>query len=80
VGLIEEGEEEALFSKMLATIRRDAPIDFKLPEQEWKASVDMKKVEELFKALEFRSLGSTSQRSLGLTDAFGDSLDGSASA
>jgi DNA polymerase-1 len=77
VGLIEEGEEEALFSKMLATIRRDAPIDFKLPEKEWKASVDMKKVEELFKALEFRSLGVRVKEVLGLTDAFGDSLDGS---
>src|SRR3989338_9581757 len=30
--LLEEGEEEALFSKTLATIRPDAPIDFKLPK------------------------------------------------
>ena len=30
-GLLKEGKEEALFSKTLATIRRDAPIDFSLP-------------------------------------------------
>jgi DNA polymerase-1 len=74
VGLIEEGEEEAIFSKMLATIRRDAPIEFTLPEQEWKAAVDMKKVEELFKTLEFRSLGVRVKEVLGLTDAFGDAV------
>jgi DNA polymerase-1 len=33
VKLLEEGEEEAEFSKMLGTIRRDAPIDFKIPEK-----------------------------------------------
>lgn len=74
VGLIEEGEEEATFSKMLATIRRDAPIEFKIPDHEWKAAVDMKKVEELFKALEFRSLGVRVKEVLGLSDAFGDDL------
>ncbi|MDP3725769.1 MAG: 5'-3' exonuclease, partial [bacterium] len=31
VKLLEEGEEEALFSKTLATIRRDAPISFSIP-------------------------------------------------
>lgn len=71
VKLIEEGEEEALFSKMLATIRRDAPITFTLPEKEWKESVDMKAVDALFKELEFRSLGVRVKEVLGLTDAFG---------
>src|SRR6185369_5427944 len=33
IELLKEHEEEALFSKMLATIRRDAPIHFKLPEK-----------------------------------------------
>ncbi len=74
IGLLEEGEEEALFSKMLATIRRDAPITFSLPEKAWKESVDMKKVEELFKTLEFRSLGVRVKEVLGLSDAFGDDL------
>jgi len=71
IKLLEDGEEEAQFSKMLATIRRDAPIKFELPEKEWKESVDMKKVEELFKTLEFRSLGVRVKEVLGLTDAFG---------
>ncbi len=78
VSLIEEGEEEALFSKMLATIRRDAPIEFKIPEQEWKESVDMKAVEELFKQLEFRSLSVRVKEVIGLTDAFGLPVEGSA--
>jgi len=74
IGLLKEGEEEATFSKMLATIRRDAPIDFKLPEKEWKQSVDMKSVEEFFRELEFKTLGIRVKEVLGLTDAFGDEL------
>lgn len=70
--LLEGGEEEALFSKMLATIRRDAPIDFKIPEKSWRDTVDIKKVEELFRELEFRSLAVRVKEVLGLTDAFGD--------
>jgi DNA polymerase-1 len=80
VGLIEEGEEEAVFSKMLATIRRDAPIEFKIPEKSWKESVDMKKVEALFKELEFRSLGVRVKEVLGLTDAFGSPVEAEAKA
>jgi DNA polymerase-1 len=56
VELLKNGEEEALFSKTLATIRRDAPITFLLPERTLRESVDTKKVEELFRELEFRSL------------------------
>jgi len=57
IKLLEEGEEEAKFSKMLATIRRDAPIDFVLPSQKWKDNLDIKKAEALFGELEFRTLG-----------------------
>ncbi len=56
IELLDKGKEEALFSKMLATIRRDAPIDFKLPEEEWKSSVVVGDIEELFREYEFRSL------------------------
>jgi DNA polymerase-1 len=56
IELLDKGKEEALFSKMLATIRRDAPIDFKLPDEEWKSSVSVLKIEELFRDYEFRSL------------------------
>ncbi len=58
IQLLKDGEEEALFSKMLATIRRDAPIHFTLPEKTWREDIQIKKVEELFKEFEFRSLGS----------------------
>jgi len=54
--LLIENEEEALFSKTLATIRRDAPINFKLPK-EWKESLVIDNLLELFKQLEFRTLG-----------------------
>ncbi len=56
VKLFEEGEEEALFSKTLATIRRDAPIEYVYPDHVWKESIS----EEAYKAMcdefEFRSL------------------------
>src|SRR3990167_8594944 len=55
--LLEEGEEEAKFSKMLATIRRDAPIDFVLPEKRWQDGLDLQKAEALFQELEFRTMG-----------------------
>ncbi len=56
VRLLEEGEEEALFSKTLGEIRRDAPIDFKLPAKIWHEGVDQKAVEKIISELEFRSL------------------------
>jgi len=56
IKLLKEHEEEALFSKMLATIRRDATIEFSLPERVWKKDFDLPKVEKLFGELEFRSL------------------------
>ena len=42
---------------MLATIRRDAPIEFYLPEKTWKDGFDMEKAERAFRELEFRTLG-----------------------
>lgn len=55
--LLEEGEEEAKFSKMLATIRRDAPIDFEIPKEEWVCGLDTTKAKKLFMELEFRTMG-----------------------
>ncbi|MEX0918273.1 MAG: DNA polymerase [Candidatus Paceibacterota bacterium] len=56
ITLLREQEEEARFSKMLATIRRDAPITFTLPKEEWRSSVDGEKLLSLFSELGFRSL------------------------
>jgi DNA polymerase-1 len=57
IGLLTEGEEEAKFSKMLGTIRLDAPIDFIIPEKSWRDSIDIEKVVSLWTELEFRTLG-----------------------
>ena len=57
IKLLEDGKEEAEFSKMLATIRRDAPIDFVLPEKSFRDGLDTAKVQALFTELDFRTLG-----------------------
>ena len=54
--LLKEGEDEAIFSKTLATIRRDAPIDFKIPKETWKEKVKEEDVASFFKTMEFKSL------------------------
>ncbi len=54
--LLREQEEEARFSKMLATIRRDAPITFALPEGYWKTAADGERILSLFSELGFRAL------------------------
>ncbi len=54
--LLLEEEEEARFSKMLAEIRRDAPVVFALPEKSWKENVELESLMTLMSELEFRSL------------------------
>lgn len=49
-------EQEALFSKTLATIRTDAPIHFVLPP-EWRQNLKLPKLLDLFRELEFRTMG-----------------------
>ncbi|MFA5736658.1 MAG: DNA polymerase [Candidatus Paceibacterota bacterium] len=56
VNLLKENEEEAIFSKTLATIRYDAPIEFSLPEKTWTETFSFFPVEKIFMDLEFRSL------------------------
>lgn len=56
IKLLQEGEEEALFSKTLATIRRDASIDFVFPEKTFRENFELSNVEALFRQLEFRSI------------------------
>ncbi len=67
--LLLENEEEALFSKTLATIRPDAPIDFKLPKEEWRAGFKLDEALTLFQELGFRTL---SQR---VKSLFGDGAE-----
>ena len=56
VKLLEEGEEDALFSKTLATIRRDAMSVYVEPEKMWKDILDVTKYQEMCDLYEFRSL------------------------
>jgi DNA polymerase-1 len=69
VNLLEEGEDDALFSLMLATIRVDAPIAFSLPQASWRESIRVEDTLALFDELEFRSLGSRLTRLLGSTSS-----------
>lgn len=85
IGLLEAGKEEAEFSKMLGTIRRDAPIEFVLPEKSWSDTVDVKKAEVFFTELEFRTLAARLKAVLGVkppasTPAGNTGADTSASA
>lgn len=56
VALLKEHEEDALFSKMLATIRRDAPIAFRLEDTSWHDGSTLPSILALFDELGFRSL------------------------
>lgn len=56
VNLLKEYEEDALFSKSLATIRLDAPISFALPKKLWRECIDPTALLALCDELGFRSL------------------------
>ena len=68
IGLLKEGEEEAMFSKALATIRRDIKIDFKLPKKQWKDEIDRESAEKILYDLEFRTLRARLPEIYGQTD------------
>lgn len=61
VQLLKDGEDDALFSKMLATIRTDAPITFGFPARVWHDTVDTEKLLTSFDEFEFRSLKNRAQ-------------------
>ncbi|MBI4087001.1 hypothetical protein HY416_03420 [Candidatus Kaiserbacteria bacterium] len=77
IALLKENEEEAQFSKMLATIRRDAPIAFVLPEETWRVQLDVPRVLDLFSEFGFRTLGSRVRQLFG---GAADSPDGESAA
>lgn len=56
VELLKQNKEEAEFSKMLATIRIDAPVTYVLPQTNWKESVAIEKLLNLFTELGFKTL------------------------
>jgi DNA polymerase-1 len=62
INLLKEHQEEAEFSKMLATIRTDAMAEFELIDTEWKVTGDIDALLQLFQALGFRNLGDRVKR------------------
>lgn len=56
INLLKAGEEEAQFSKMLATIRIDVPVIFSLPTESWRDGLDIEKIAVLFSDLGFKTL------------------------
>ena len=54
--LLIEGEEDALFSKTLATIRRDAPIKYEMGNINWIDTFEIEKIRKVFTKFEFKSL------------------------
>src|SRR6202012_2204902 len=53
---LKDQEEEAKFSRMLAEIRRDAPIDFVVPKERWREGVDSKMALDMLARFDFRAL------------------------
>lgn len=74
IGLLKEHEEDAIFSKMLATIRSDAPISFALPDVVWKGHKSLDAILALFDELGFRTLRARARGVFGdeELDKFGD--------
>ena len=56
--LLIDNQEEAEFSKMLATIQLDVPVKAELPKETWLETVSTDKIHQLFMDLEFRTLTS----------------------
>ncbi len=62
--LLREGEDEARFSKELATIRRDAPVRAPTPSA-WRERADLRKALALFDELGFKTLSARLRDMLG---------------
>ena len=65
IELLKNGEEEAQFSKTLAEIRRDAPIDFSLEKISWKDSFAIEEIKPILNELGFKRLLSRIQENNG---------------
>ncbi len=69
IKLLKEGEEEAFFSKELATIKRDLNIDFDFSRQKsFLENIDLSKTGEVFRKFEFRHLNERLEKILGRED------------
>ncbi|MSR70597.1 hypothetical protein EXS62_00995 [Candidatus Kaiserbacteria bacterium] len=83
VELVKKGKEEAEFSKLLATIRRDAPVAFVLPTRSWREGTDSKRALDMLAEFEFKGLVPRVKKILGVMESdiaapAGDGLFGAA--
>jgi DNA polymerase-1 len=62
IGLLQDGKEDAEFSKMLATIRTDAVESFDLDTTEWREHADVEGIQNLFSEFGFRNMTSRIER------------------
>lgn len=69
VELMAKSKKEAEFSKLLATIRRDAPVDFELPKKSWREGADTARVLTMLAEFEFRALVPRVRTILGASEA-----------
>lgn len=75
VNLLKEHKDDALFSKELAEIRRDAPVNFSLSKKEWSDTVQPDDVLALFRELGFRTLSERVKNLFGLVEANGNTKE-----
>ncbi len=72
VKLLKEGKEEAEFSKLLATIRKDAPVDIQIPEKTWRETLNVGVLLEFLRKIEFRSLIPRVEKAFGVSPLFAE--------
>lgn len=70
INLLKENEEEALFSKELATINLKVPIVFSLPKKKWSDEMKPEEILELFNELSFRTLSDRARNLFGVQSNF----------
>lgn len=66
INLLKDNEEEALFSKELATIHLKVPVVFSLPKKTWREEVRPENILELFTELSFRTLRDRAENMFGV--------------
>lgn len=77
IKLLKDNEEEAQFSKMLATIRIDAPVEFIPTKARWRETAVPTEILALFSELGFRSLNQRISVLFALTSEVTGLVDGS---
>jgi len=66
INLLKEHKDQAIFSKELAVIHQDAPVDFEVPKNEWSVSAHAETLMEAFEELGFRTLRDRVQKLAGI--------------